>query len=283
MQYSNIRIAISLLAKGSLCAAIILGLSNCKADEKQVLEQRNWQLVWSDDFDGASGELPDASKWTYDIGTGSNGWGNQELQYYTNRPENVAMDGAGHLVITARRETFAGAPFTSARIKTQGIFAQAYGRFEARIKTPYGPGLWPAFWLLGADIESIGWPLCGEIDIMELRGQEPNIINGSVHGPGYSGGAAVTQSFGFANNRFDADFHVFAVEWGEDYIDYFVDNTLYQRITPDDLAGEWVFDDPFFLILNVAVGGNYVGFPTSQTPFPQRMTVDYVRVYREAN
>lgn len=283
MKYLSIKALTSSLAAGMLLAAMQLSLASCKADENQTLEQRNWQLVWSDNFDEAAGAAPDPAKWTFDIGTGDNGWGNQELQYYTNRPENVAQDGAGNLVITAKRETFGGSAFTSARIKTQGLFSQAYGRFEARLKTPYGPGLWPAFWLLGDNIETVAWPLCGEIDIMELRGQEPNIINGSVHGPGYSGGGAITQSFAFTDQRFDADFHLFAIEWGEDYIDYFVDNTLYQRITPDALNGEWVFDHPFFILLNVAVGGNYVGFPTSQTPFPQQMTIDFVRVYRAAN
>ncbi|MCB0526941.1 MAG: glycoside hydrolase family 16 protein, partial [Saprospiraceae bacterium] len=238
MKYSDIK----KLSGSILCLAAILGLSGCKADEGQTLEQRNWQLVWSDEFDGPAGASPDPSKWAFDIGTGDNGWGNQELQYYTDRPENAALDGAGFLVITARSETFAGAPFTSARIKTQELFSQAYGRFEARIKTPYGPGIWPAFWLLGADIETTGWPLCGEIDIMELRGQEPNIINGTVHGPGYSGGAAITQSFGFTDKRFDTDYHLFAVEWTESSIDFFVDDVLYQRITPGDLTGEWVYD-----------------------------------------
>ncbi len=267
----------------AFCALMTLALTACEADTAQTLEQRNWQLTWSDEFDGPAGQSPDAAKWTFDIGTGSNGWGNQELQYYTNRPENASLDGQGNLVITARRETFAGSPFTSARLKTQGLFEQAYGRFEARLKTPYGPGIWPAFWLLGANITTVNWPQCGEIDIMELRGQEPNLINGTVHGPGYSGGSAITQGFGSTDRRFDADFHLFAIEWGKDYIDYFVDNTLYLRLTPDKLPGEWVYDHPFFIIMNVAVGGNYVGFPTSLTPFPQQMTIDYVRVYQEAN
>lgn len=256
-------------------------LGGCNADETQKLEDRNWNLTWSDEFDGAAGTTPDPANWTYDIGTGDNGWGNEELQYYTDRPENVAQDGNGNLVITARRETFGGQPFTSARIKTQGLFAQAYGRFEARIKTPYGPGIWPAFWLLGDDIETVNWPLAGEIDVMELRGQQPNKIAGSVHGPGYSAGSAVTMDFDLGNQRFDTDYYIFAIEWGEDYIDYFVDDILYQRITPADVAGDWVFDKPFFLLLNVAVGGNYVGFPTSQTPFPQTMEIDYVRVYSQ--
>jgi beta-glucanase (GH16 family) len=241
----------------------------------------NYQLVWQDEFDGPAGQSPDSTKWTYDIGTGDNGWGNQELQYYTDRSENVSLDGDGNLVITARRESFGGRPFTSARIKTQGIFEQTYGRFEANIRLPWGPGIWPAFWLLGSDIETVGWPQCGEIDIMEFRGQQTNIIHGTVHGPGYSGGNSVTKSYGFEQGRFDTDFHLFAVEWGTDYIRFYVDDVLYQEIEPGDLSGQWVFNGPFFILLNVAVGGNYVGFPTNETPFPQSMIIDYVRVYTE--
>lgn len=254
-------------------------------DEDNTIVDRDYQLVWEDNFDGSAGKAPDASKWVYDlgIGPGNDGWGNQELQYYTNRPENVALDGTGNLAITARRESYAGRGFTSARLNTKGVFAQAYGRFEARIKLPWGPGIWPAFWMLGANIDQVTWPQCGEIDIMEYRGQEPNLIYGSVHGPGYSGGAAITKSYGFTNDRFDVDFHVFAVEWGEDFIDYYVDEVLYQRLTPEDTPGEWVYKQPFFIIMNIAVGGNFVGFPTSQTPFPQTMLVDYVKVYKEVN
>lgn len=258
---------------------ILLFVSSC--DNPLDPEVPNWQVVWQDEFDGPAGQSPDSANWTYDIGTGDNGWGNQELQYYTNRQENVSLDGTGNLLITARRESFGGRPFTSARIKTQGLFDQAYGRFEASIKLPWGPGIWPAFWMLGNDIETVGWPQTGEIDIMEYRGQQTNIINGTVHGPGYSGGAAITKTFGFTDNRFDVDFHLFAVEWGKNYLRFYVDEVLYQEIKPEDLPGPWVFDKPFFIILNVAVGGNYVGFPTSQTPFPQTMLVDYVRVYKE--
>ncbi|MCB0643206.1 MAG: glycoside hydrolase family 16 protein, partial [Phaeodactylibacter sp.] len=195
----------------------------------------------------------------------------------------VALDGEGNLAITAFAESYAGSAFTSGRIKTQGLFEQTYGRFEARMKMPWGPGIWPAFWLLGANITTVDWPRCGEIDIMEYRGQEPHLIHGSVHGPGYSGGAAVTKSFGFTNDRFDTDFHLFAIEWGEDYIDYYVDEVLYQRISPEDVAGDWVYDHDFFIILNLAVGGNYVGFPTNETNFPQSLLVDYVRVYELLN
>ncbi len=272
------------MVAAAIYSLLLVMLLGCETDNVQTLEKRNWQLVWSDDFNGAAGVSPDAAKWDFDIGVGPNndGWGNAELEYYTNRPENASLDGNGNLAITARRESYSGSAFTSARLKTMGLFQQAYGRFEARIKTPWGPGIWPAFWLLGADAETTGWPLCGEIDILELRGQKPNIINGTLHGPGYSGGASISKSFALENDRFDVEFHLFAVEWGSDYIDFFVDNTLYQRLTPDNVTGEWVFDHPFFIILNVAVGGNYLGFPTNQTPFPQSMLVDYVKVYQEA-
>lgn len=264
----------------SILLLLLVAFWSCERDDVQKLEQRNWQLVWSDEFDGDAGQLPDASNWTYDLGTGQGGWGNEELQVYTNNPANVSLDGQGNLVLTAIRS---GGSFTSARIKTQGLFSQAYGRFEARIKTPYGPGLWPAFWLLGSDIEAVGWPQCGEIDIMELRGQEPHIIHGTIHGPGYSGGNPITKSFGLISGRFDTDFHLFAIEWDEDKIDFFVDDYLYQRIERSDVPGEWVYDQSFFILLNVAVGGNYVGFPTPQTPFPQKMVIDYVKVYQEVD
>lgn len=274
----------SILLNSLLLIAVSFVFWTCQDDGNDIVD-RNYQLVWEDDFAGPAGTSPDASKWTYDIGIGpgNDGWGNQELQYYTDRPENVALDGAGNLAITARSESYGGRGFTSARLNTKGLFTQTYGRFEARIKMPWGPGIWPAFWMLGANIDEVSWPRCGEIDIMEYRGQEPNLIHGSLHGPGYSGGAAITKGYGFTNDRFDVDFHVFAVEWGEDYIDYYVDDALYQRIRPEDLPGDWVYNQPFFIILNVAVGGNYVGFPTPETPFPQTMLVDYVKVYKEMN
>lgn len=257
---------------------LTISFFGCKPDDFQKLDERNWSLVWSDEFDAATGTLPDAAKWAFDLGTGEGGWGNAELQNYTNNPENISLDGEGNLVITALRN---GNGFTSARIKTQGLFAQKYGRFEARLITPYGPGLWPAFWMLGENILTSPWPQCGEIDIMELRGQEPHIISGTIHGPGYSGGNPITKQYALVNNRFDADYHIYAVEWDENKIDFFVDDFLYQRIERNDPPGEWVYDQPFFMILNVAVGGNYVGFPTSETPFPQKMVVDFVRVYKE--
>lgn len=259
-----------------VCSAIILTFNSCKREAVQTLPQRSWELVWSDDFNGASGSSPDNTKWVFDIGAG--GWGNSELQTYTNSANNVKLDGGGKLVITAINT---GSGFTSARIKTKGKFSQAYGRFEARIKTPTGPGIWPAFWMLGSNIDTKPWPQCGEIDIMEQRGQQPSITYGTLHGPGYSGGNSIGKAYGLTNGRFDMDYHIYAVEWGEGYIDFFVDNFLYQRLTPNDVTGEWVYNEPFYILLNVAVGGNFVGFPTAGTPFPQSMYIDYVKVYKQ--
>lgn len=274
----------SILNIHTVRAGAFIGISllafSCQPVETQQLEERTWTLTWSDDFDGNAGEAPDPAKWGYDIGTGDNGWGNQELQYYTDRAENVSLDGEGNLVITATNEFFGGSPFTSARITTKDLFSQTYGRFEARMITPSGPGLWPAFWMLGDNIDEVSWPQCGEIDIMEMRGQQPNITLGSLHGPGYSAGNSISGSYSLEDDRFDKDFHIYAVEWFEDRIDFFVDDFLYQRLTPEDVTGEWVYNQDMFLILNVAVGGTFVGFPTGQTPFPQPMIIDYVRVYQ---
>jgi len=249
-------------------------------------EEREWNLVWQDEFNGSAGQLLDTTKWNMQIGDGTlyglpPGWGNNQLEYVTERPENVSLDGNGNLAIVARKEPYMGSAYTSARINTQALFERTYGRFEARIKLPWGQGLWPAFWMLGNNIDVVSWPACGEIDIMEYRGQETSTVHGSLHGPGYSGGNPVTASYDLANGRFDTDFHLFAVEWGNDYIDFYVDETLYQTVKPGDVPGDWVYDHPFFIILNLAVGGNYVGPPNATTVFPQTMLVDYVRVYEE--
>jgi beta-glucanase (GH16 family) len=166
-------------------------------------------------------------------------------------------------------------------LKTSGLFTQTYGRFEARIKIPYGQGIWPAFWMLGNDISSAGWPTCGEIDIMESVGFEPNKVHGTLHGPGYSGATPLTGVYALPSGRFADDFHIFAIEWGPNTVRFYVDDQLYETRTTADLpAGtRWVFDHPFFVILNVAVGGNWPGSPDASTVFPQQMLVDYVRVY----
>ncbi len=274
MKKNYIKNKIQLFSALVVLSALFFG---CEADEFQKVENRNWQLTWSDEFDGVEGELPNPEFWNFDLGNGEGGWGNAELQNYTNSPQNIAIDSVGNLVITAIQD----GSYTSARINTKGLFEQQYGRFEARLKTPFGPGLWPAFWLIGANIDEVSWPQCGEIDIMELRGQQPHIINGTLHGPGYSGGNPISKSYALYNQRFDTEFHIFAIEWDENKIDFFVDDFLYHRVEKQDVPGEWVYDQPFFIILNVAVGGNYVGFPTTGTPFPQKMIIDYVRVYKE--
>ena len=256
--------------------AIVLSLNSCTKDEKQTVVTKN-NLVMSDEFNvnGA----PNPNLWSYNIGTGNNGWGNNELQYYTNRPENIKVEN-GVLKITARREQYMGEAFTSARIVTKGKFETKYGRIEARIKLPRGKGLWPAFWMLGSNSDTAIWPQCGEIDIMEYLGSSPTKVFGTVHGPGYSGGNAITKTFTLPNSRFDTNFHVFGVEWDENYINFYVDDVLYNQITPSEVTGDWVFNNPFYIILNMAVGGNYPGAPNSETPFPQEMLVDYVRVYQ---
>lgn len=238
------------------------------------------QLVWSEEFDGPANSLPLSSHWKFDIGTD---WGNDQLEYDTARPTNVSLDGNGHLAITARRESYMGSAYTSGRITTQGLFARSAGRFEARIQLPTGRGLWPAFWLLGSDIGTRGWPACGEIDVMEYRGQEPSIVHGSLHGPGYSGGGALTRAYTLPNGgRFDTGFHVFAVDWRGNQITWSVDGVPYQALNSTSLpaGATWVFDHPFFVILNLAVGGNFVGPPDAGTVFPQTMLVDWVRVYQ---
>jgi beta-glucanase (GH16 family) len=230
---------------------------------------------WADEFEKDG--LPDPAKWGYDVG--NSGWGNNELQFYTDRTKNVTVKD-GNLVITADKESFNGAQYTSARLLTKGKFDQAYGRFEARMQLPWGQGIWPAFWMLGADIDTNPWPGCGEIDIMEIRGQNPTVLLGTVHGPGYSGGQSISKSYTLKNDRFDTGFHVFGVEWAPDYVNFYVDNVLYNQITPADVPGTWVFNKPFFIIMNIAVGGNFVGSPNDETVFPQNMLVDYMRVYR---
>jgi beta-glucanase (GH16 family) len=248
---------------------------------------KDWKLTWSDEFDGPKGSPADASKWSFDIG--GNGWGNKELETYTRRTANSHVE-SGRLVIKAIKETFTGPDnisrnYTSARLLTKNKFSQAYGRFEARIKIPYGQGIWPAFWLLGDNIDTAHWPNCGEIDIMENIGKESSIVHGTFHGPGYSGGNGISAAYTLPSGRkFSDDFHTFALEWEPNVMGFYVDGHLYKTGTPADLPSgrSWVFDHPFFIILNVAVGGVWPGNPDATTVFPQQMLVDYVRVYRRA-
>lgn len=272
-----------------LCRLLLLGGVWLFCGAEAARGQEGWRLVWSDEFDGPRGTKVDSAKWTAEIG--GSGWGNRERQFYTNSPRNASLDGKGSLAITARKETLPSSDkcwygkclYTSARLITKGRFEQAYGRFEARLKLPAGQGIWPAFWLLGRDIDQVGWPKCGEIDVMENIGREPTIVHGTAHGPGYSGGEAIGAPYELPGGaRFSEDFHVFAVEWEPEVIRWYVDGKLYHTLTPASLPAnaKWVYDHPFYLLLNLAVGGNWPKDPDATTTFPQTLLVDYVRVYR---
>ena len=241
--------------------------------------------AWQDDFNQPAGTGPDLARWTHDLG--DNGWGNAELEYYTDSRENsfvvddpAATDGKA-LVIRAVRQP--DGRYTSARIKTHGKFAATYGRIEARLKLPRGQGIWPAFWMMGENIDRQPWPDCGEIDIMEVLGHEQGKLHSTLHGPGYSGKHGITKSTLLpAGDLFSEAYHVFAVERSPGRLAWSVDGRVYHVLTPADLpaGAKWVFDDaPFFVLLNLAVGGHWPGYPDATTRFPQEMRVDYVRVY----
>jgi len=268
-------------------AAALLGLICVArlAGAPASAEKSPWKLLWSDEFNGVDGSPPNLAKWIYD--TGGGGWGNKELESYTSRLENVQQRG-GNLVITAIREKYIGLdgitrPYTSARLTTKGQFEQAYGRFEARMKLPLGKGIWPAFWMLGANNDAERWPGCGEIDVMENIGEAGHVYS-TLHGPGYSGAKGISAPYELpAGEAVNTDFHVYAVEWEPERIRFYLDDRLIVERTPKDLppGTKWVYDHPFFLILNVAVGGEWPGYPDDTTVFPQSMLVDYVRVYRK--
>ena len=236
-----------------------------------------WKLSWSDEFEGAAGARPDPARWSYDLG--ASGWGNAELQEYTDAPSNAALDGRGNLAIVARHE---GGRYTSARLKTQDRYTQRYGRIEARIRIPHGTGIWSAFWALGDNLGDVGWPASGEIDIMENVGHEPSVVHGSLHGPGFSAGNSLTAARTLQSGAWHERFHIFAAEWSPRSIAFFVDGEEYARFRPVNLpaGGRWVFDHPFFVLLNIAVGGHWPGSPDGSTRFPQTMLVDYVRLYQ---
>jgi beta-glucanase (GH16 family) len=239
-------------------------------------------IDWSEEFDGAAGQPVSPAIWRPEVG--GHGWGNQELQYYTDGTGNAALDGAGNLAITVRRpdprqrRRFGGCEYTSARLTTKDRVAFAYGLVQARIRLPRGRGVWPAFWMLGQNIDEVGWPACGEIDVMENFGDDPALVHGTVHGPGYAGQAGITASHRAGASLAD-DFHVYAVHWEPERIRWYLDDELYSTLTPDDLQGRpWVFDHDFYLLVNVAVGGTFSLRPDSSASFPTSMLVDYIRV-----
>jgi beta-glucanase (GH16 family) len=238
------------------------------------------EFIWSDEFDGSAGTPVNPRYWTHELG--GSGWGNGELQYYTNSPANACLDGNGNLAIVARSDEsgrYGPCRYTSARIITKAKFEFAYGEIEARIKIPRGRGIWPALWMLGANLPEVPWPLCGEIDVLENLGHDTRTIYGTVHGPGYSGQHGVSRSY-VAASDLAADFHIYTVRWHTDSIRWYLDGHCCHTVTPDDLPGRrWVFDHPFFILVNLAVGGNWPGAPDESTTFPQTLLVDYVRVF----
>jgi beta-glucanase (GH16 family) len=260
------------------CTALAVAALSCgpPADEDSyenpngpvVWTPGTWSIVWQDEFEGPAGTPPDPTRWNHELGGW--GWGNKELQYYTDSPENAAMDGAGNLIITARAEMVETNPYTSARLTTKGIFSRAYGRFEARMRLADGRGLWPAFWIMGDDIDEVGWPSCGEMDIVEQRGSALHTVSAALHGPlkvSEKRDEPISRDLTLQSNVAQ-DFHVYAVE-----LPYF-------QITPARRPNyaRWVWDHPFFIIVNLAVGGLFPGNPDETTMFPATIAIDYVRV-----
>ncbi|MFN8580090.1 MAG: glycoside hydrolase family 16 protein [Gemmatimonadaceae bacterium] len=249
-----------------------------------------WSLVWQDEFTGPAGATVDSTTWSYDLGDGCSsgncGWGNQEREYYRASTENAVLNGQGQLEIIARAAPagltcyYGPCGYTSAKLKTFGKRLAGPGRVEARIKLPRGQGLWPAFWMLGSSFPATPWPACGELDIMENHGSNLGSVSSAIHGPGYSGNTPFVHAVS-SPTSFDADYHTFSIVWGGSGISFFVDGALHYVVARDEVGrrGNWVFDQPFFIILNLAVGGTFDGNPTSDAIFPATMLVDYVRVY----
>nr|WP_241732482.1 glycoside hydrolase family 16 protein [Galbitalea soli] len=265
-----------------------IGLAGCAAPATTPSHTApTWKRVWIDTFDGAAG-LPPPARWSAD--TGGDGWGNRELEYYTPGSQNASLDGRGHLVLTADKSNqdlacwYGRCEFTSARLTTAPSSTVRYGRIEARMKVPVGAGLWSAFWMLGAPTAPNNWPNDGEIDIAENIGSEPATVHGSLHGPGYAGLDSLTATFTTPSGEpLSSRFHTYAIIWSRSSIEYLVDGEVYAIQTPDTTRGNrWVFDRPFSLILNLAVGGTWPGSPATSTVFPAQLVVDYVAVYRRS-
>lgn len=267
---------------------IMLVLTGCTSSAKPgpiTIDGRQdppGKLIWNDEFNGSAATPPDPNIWTPNYG--GNGWGNKQLEYDTNN-KNAYQDGQGNLVIETDKTNpdslkcwYGTCQYTSARISTTNHFSFAYGRLEARIKMPTGQGIWPAFWLLGSNCSTVGWPACGEMDIMENKGNEPALSRSSAHGP-----KDFTKDFSYTllQTSFSDSFHTFALQWDPNYLYYFVDGIHYATLDKSSVANpqDWVFNHPFNIVLNTAVGGEWLGSPDTSTVFPQKMYVDYVRLY----
>ncbi|MGW2831640.1 glycoside hydrolase family 16 protein [Streptomyces sp. NPDC001286] len=278
------------LAVGVLVTGLLLSCSASPSGDTQSTPD-GWRLSWSDEFSGTAGKAPDPDKWTHDTG-GEPQWGNKEWQFYTDRPQNAATDGHGHLVITARRERLPGmdgcpdgtCDITSARLTTKGTFSQTYGKIEARIKVPADGPFLPAFWMMGDNDDTTPWPGNGEIDVMEVAGGEPDTVYGTIHGPGYGDEGIGGHHTLRGGSHFSDAFHTYGVEWDKDRITWSVDGHKYHT---DSRAShgpgrKWIFDHDFYLLLNLAVGGVWPGPVAPSTAFPVRMLTDWVRVYERA-
>ena len=286
-------VVVRMLLPAALAAATLSGMVAHHAWGRAV-EQPRWRLVWGDEFDGAAGETVDTLSWSFDRGDGcadaNCGWGNEEKQSYTSDGANAALTGDGMLAITARRAAgttacyYGPCRYTSARLTTKGKVGIRFGRVEARIRLPTGQGLWPAFWMLGEGFPSVGWPDCGELDIMEHHGSMPGNVSSAMHGPGYSGSGAIVHAHAPAGADFTTGFHRYAVQWDSTVVRFLVDDEPHFVVTRREVEarGTWSFDHPFYLILNLAVGGTFDDDPKSDAVLPATMLVDYVRVYRRA-
>lgn len=253
-----------------------------------------YTLAWSDEFDGTAGTSPDPAKWVFDLGDGCTagicGWGNNEKEYYTNAADNVSLDGQGRLAIVARPAVlnvscyYGPCKYTSAKITTRGKMSAAPGRVEARIRIPAGQGLWPAFWMLGNDFATVGWPASGELDIMENKGSAPNTSSSAIHGPGYSGNTPFAHANTIGPATLADDYHLYAVQWDAVGASFWVDGIMHYEVLRSDIQryGTSILDKPYYIILNLAVGGNFDGDPKSDAILPATMLVDYVRVYTGA-
>lgn len=275
-----------------LAAATLLACSG-NGPSAPAPSPTKWTQVWSDEFDGPAGARVDESKWNYELTDGCSrgncGYGNNEKEYYTDSPSNISLNGQGQLMIVARTAQgdlhcyYGRCLYTSGKITTRGKVLAQPGRVEARIRLPAGQGLWPAFWMLGQGTPSAHWPASGELDIMENKGSEPTISSSAIHGPGYSGDDAFSHRQRLRTPL--TDYHVFAIEWDARAARFFVDDKVHYTLTRAAIQkkGKSVLDQPFFMILNLAVGGHFDGDPKSDAIFPATMLVDYVRVYQPAS
>lgn len=258
----------------AVCSLIIF--FSCTTSEST--NQKETEAVWAQEFN----EAIDTTIWSYELG--DKGWGNKEWQNYTNSLENAFIED-GKLVLKAIKtgDSLAHGNFTSARLVTRNKYNLKYGKIEARMKLPKGQGIWPAFWMLGSDHPNTSWPQCGEIDLMEYLGHETNKVYGTIHGPGHAGMNGISGNRVLGNTDLSADFHVYTTNWQEDKIEWFIDGEKYFEVSPESLPDgqEWVFNDEFFFLLNLAVGGNWPGYPDETTVFPQQFEVDYIRVYEK--